>query len=97
MMEKIFIEGDDPKSKTACNVFSAAEMVEDGKLVGYAYIILAGQDQQKLANSLLGSYFLKSGTTMFIAILIGSLLIGLLAMWLITRNLQDIITTVKTV
>lgn len=92
---KLFIEGDDPKSKTACNVFSAAELIEDNQLMGYAYIVLAGQEQQALASNLLGSYFLKSGTTMFLATLIGSLLIGLLAMWLITRNLQDIITTVR--
>ena len=92
---KIFIEGDDPKSLSACNVFSAAELVEEGELMGYAYIVLAGQAQQKLADSLLGSYFLKSGTGMFLAALIGSLLIGLLSIWIITKNLQDIVTTVK--
>ncbi|HFA48216.1 MAG TPA: HAMP domain-containing histidine kinase [Bacteroidetes bacterium] len=92
---KIFVEGDDPKSKSECNVFSAAPILEDGQLTGYAYIILEGQEQQEVASGLLGSYFLKSGTTLFIASLIGSLLIGLLAIWLITRNLREIIDTVR--
>ncbi|MEO1262791.1 MAG: HAMP domain-containing sensor histidine kinase [Bacteroidota bacterium] len=94
----IYIEGDDPKSQTACNVFSAAPIFNDKdttQLDGYAYIILAGSDQQQVSNNLLGSYFLKSGTTLFITTLIGSLLIGLLAIWLITRNLQEIIETVR--
>ena len=95
---QIYIEGDDPKSHTACNVFSAAPIYnkQDTTLhEGYAYIILAGSDQQKVSDNLLGSYFLKSGTTLFLATLIGSLLIGLIAIWLITRNLQDIIATVR--
>ena len=91
----VFVEGDDPKSHTKTNVFSAAPLYEDDTLTGYAYIILAGQEQQKVASGLLESYFLKSGVTMFMAALIGSLLIGLLAVWLITRNLQDIIATVR--
>ncbi len=91
----IFIEGDDPKSNTACNVFSAAPIIEKDQLVGYAYIILAGQQQQVISSELLNSYFLKSGTSIFFTALIGSLLIGLLAMWLITRNLHEIIGIVK--
>ncbi len=95
---QIFIEGDDPKSQTACNVFSACPIYNEAdstKLDGYAYIILAGAAQQEVSDKLLGSYFLKSGTTLFLATLIGSLLIGLIAIWLITRNLQDIIATVR--
>lgn len=91
----IFIEGCDPKSHTACNVFSAAQIYHDEKLQGYAYIILKGAAQQAVSHKLLNSYFLKSGTTLFLATLIGSLLIGLLAIWLITKNLQDIIATVR--
>ncbi len=91
----VFVEGDDPKSLTASNVFSAAPIFENEKLVGYAYIILAGQQQQIISSKLLSSYFLKSGATLFLATLIGSLLIGLIAIWLITRNLQAIIETVR--
>ena len=91
----IFIEGDDPKSQTACNVFSAAPVYNEEKLEGYVYIILAGAAQKEVSSKLLGSYFWKSGTTLFLATLIGSLLIGLLAIWLITRNLQDVISTVR--
>ena len=91
----LFIEGDDPKSQTNQNVFSAAPIYHDDQLGGYAYIILKGAAQQKVSNKLLNSYFLKSGTTLFLTTLVGSLLIGLIAIWLITRNLQDIIATVR--
>ena len=92
---KIFVEGDDPKTPGRANVFSAAPVYEDEKLSGYAYLILAGQEQQEVKNMLLGSYFLRSGMWTFLAALLGSLLVGLVAIWLITRNLHSIIQTVR--
>ncbi len=89
------ITGDDPKSPGERNIFSASPIFENKKLTGYAYIILAGQQQQEVSSTLLGSYFLKSGMVIFLATLIGSLLVGLLAIWLITRNLQQIIAIVR--
>ena len=90
-----FVTGDDPKSPNEQNVFSAAPIFEGEKLVGYAYIILAGAQQKKISSMLLESYFLKSGATVFGAALVGSLLVGLIAIWLITRNLQQIIEVVR--
>ena len=90
-----FVTGDDPKSPGEQNVFSAAPIFENEKLTGYAYIILAGEQQKEVSSMLLGSYFLKSGSTVFLTALIGSLLVGLVAIWLITRNLQQIIEIVR--
>jgi len=90
-----YIIGDDPKSLTVCNTFSAAAIKENDRTIGYAYIILAGQDQQEISATLLGSYFLKSGTRLFLASMIAAALVGLLAIWLITRNLRKIIEAVR--
>ncbi len=91
---KLYILGDCPGTGKQ-NIFSAAPIYESEKLTGYAYIILAGTQHQEISATLLGTYFLKSGTFIFLATLVGSLLLGLLAIWLITRNLQKIIEVVR--
>lgn len=92
---QIYVEGDDPKEPGVCNVFSAAPVYENDELVGYAYIILAGQEHKEVESMLLGSYFVQYGTWVFVAALLASLLVGLVAIWLITRNLMSIIETVR--
>jgi signal transduction histidine kinase len=92
---EVFTLGDDPKSPGERNVFSAAPVQENGKTIGYAYIILAGEQQQEATSTLLGSYFLKTGTAIFLAALAGSLLVGLLVIWLITKGLRQILETVR--
>ncbi len=92
---KTYVEGDDPKKPGVGNAFSAAPIFENEKLSGYAYLILAGEQHKAVTSTLLGSYFLKTGFMVFLAALIGSLLVGLAAIWLITRNLQEIIATVR--
>lgn len=90
-----YIVGDDPKSETECNIFSAAPIMEGAHCIGYAYVILAGKDYQEVSSTLLGSYFLKDGLKIFGVALIAALLLGLLAIWLITKNLQQIIEAVR--
>ncbi len=90
----LYILGDCPGTGKQ-NIFSAAPIYEGEILTGYAYIILAGAQHQEVSATLLGTYFLKSGTFIFLSTLVGSLLVGLLAIWLITRNLQKIIEVVR--
>lgn len=90
----MYIEGDDPRSLTECNVFSAAPIITDGDLEGYVYIILAGEEQAAVTSSLFGSYMARYGANIFFISLIGALLIGTLAIYLLTRNLSKITKTV---
>ena len=92
--EKPFIKGDDPRHPGCYNVFSAAPIKEKDKIVGYLYIILAGDEQMAVTNNLYGSYMLKLGMNWFFLALGGALIIGLLAIWLLTRSLRHIIETV---
>ena len=80
--EKPFIKGDDPRHPDRLNVFSAAPIIENDKLTGYVYIILASEEQAEVTSMLSGSYMLKLGSNMFFVALIGALIIGLLAIWL---------------
>ena len=92
---KPFIKGDDPRHPGKSKVFSAAPMLDGDNLTGYLYIILASEEQQAATTTLLGSYFLKLGANTFFITLIGALLIGLLAIWFLTKNLRHIIFTVR--
>ncbi len=89
-----FIQGDDPRHPNELNVFSAAPIKNGDVLEGYIYIILASDEQAEVTSRLSGSYMLRLGTGMFIVSLIGALLIGVLAIWLLTKNLRSIIRTV---
>ena len=92
---KCFALGDDPRNKGEKKVFSVAPIYENEQLTGYAYIILASEKQTEITQSLFSSFILKSGTFLFFITLFGALLIGLFALWYITKNLQDIIDTFR--
>jgi len=89
-----FIKGDDPRHPESENIFSAAPIVNDDKLEGYFYIILASEEQAEVVYELQNSYIYKLGRKMFFITLLGALLIGLLAIWFLTKNLRTIIETV---
>lgn len=89
------IVGDDPRHPGDRKVFSAAPFINDGVLKGYVYIILASEEQVAVTDNLFGSYILKLGTWFFFLALALALLVGLLAIWYLTRNLRLIIDTVR--
>ncbi len=93
--EKPYIKGDDPRNPGQQKVFSAAPIVEEDQLAGYMYIILASEEQTSVSSALSGSYMLQLGSTLFFLALAGALIIGLLAIWFLTRNLRHIVRVVK--
>ena len=93
--EKPFILGDDPRHPEASKVFSAAPIIEDGKVTGYLYIILASEEQAAVTSGLFTGYMARLGGDLFFISLIGALLLGLLAIWYLTKNLRTIIKTVQ--
>ncbi len=93
--EQIYIIGDDPRHPGICKVFSAAELIEDDKLTGYVYIILQSDEQEKVESGLFGSWILKLGANLFFIAMVGALLIGLIAIWFLTKRLRNIIRQVQ--
>ena len=87
---QIYIEGDDPRDLQGQKVFSVAPFMQDEILKGYYYIILASQEQESVMSSLRNTYAWKLGTKILLLTLIGSLILGLLALWYQTRNLSII-------
>ena len=90
-----FILGDDPKSDSDINVFSAAPIYENDQLRGYAYVILAGAEQQAIMDTLQGSYMLKLGLGIFLFTLGGAIAIAFLVLLFFTRSLRKITASVR--
>ena len=88
--EHSIIYGDDPRNPGEYKTFSAVRVVENGKLTGYIYIVLASQEYVSASQAVLGSYILGLSIRSVVIILIISALVGLLAIWFITRKLNPI-------
>jgi signal transduction histidine kinase len=93
--EPICIAGDDPRHPGEQKVFSAAPIMDGDVLTGYMYIILMGDNRATVTAMLDGNYLFKLGANMVFLTLVGALLIGLLAIWLLTRNLRDLVHVVQ--
>lgn len=91
------IKGDDPRNPGRRKVFSAAEHRHDmtGRTDGYVYVILAGEEYASAASILFGSFILRVGIRTMVLTLIAALAIGLLMIWLLTRNLRKVTRTVE--
>lgn len=87
--------GDDPRYPGAEQIFSAAPIEEDGLILGYVYVVLAGEKYQSVASSLFVDYVTMLGGRTMIITLFGALIVGLAAIWFITRNLRTVIEGVK--
>jgi signal transduction histidine kinase len=92
--KKIFY-GDDPRNPGELKIFSAAELIQDGRLTGYIYIILASQEYASAANLVRGSFIMGLSIRSIITILIGSALVGLLALWFIIKKLNRIVRGIR--
>lgn len=90
-----YILGDDPRNPGHKTIFSATEVFDNGILQGYVYMVLVSEKFENVANTLLGSYWLRISSRSFILTLVAAFLIGLGLIILLTRNLRIIIGTVK--
>ncbi|MEM6398509.1 MAG: HAMP domain-containing sensor histidine kinase [Bacteroidota bacterium] len=91
-----FIKGEDPRKPGREKIFSAAEMRDAaGGLKGYAYIILASEEQNAVISDLQGSYMYRMGKNLFYISLLSASIFGLLALWYLTKNLRRITESVS--
>lgn len=89
------ITGDDPRSRTARKVFSAAPLFQDGKEAGYVYVVLLGETHDMVASRLSANsaVHVTLGAMALIALL--GLVAGLIAFRLITKPLRSLTATVR--
>lgn len=89
------IKGDDPRNPESTKIFSAAEIIEEGELKGYMYIILASNQYTTTMAALQNSFILKLGVRSLLIALLFTSILGLFAIWVITRNFNKIIRAVR--
>ncbi len=89
------ILGDDPRNPGEKKTFSAAKVIDQGKLTGYIYIVLASQEYVSAAQMVIGSYILGLSIRSIIIILIISALVGLFFIWFITKKLNAIVLGIR--
>ncbi len=89
------IFGDDPRNVGEKKTFSTAKVIENNVLTGYIYIVLASQEYVSASQMVIGSYILGLSIRTIIAILIVSALLGLFALWLITKKLNIIVRGIQ--
>ena len=90
-----FVLGDDPRNPGVTKEFSVAPILEEGKQNGFVYVILASEEYDNAAQTLIGNYIMRLGGKTMILTLVAALVIGLLVIWLLTRNLHKIIHIVR--
>jgi signal transduction histidine kinase len=93
--DKGIILGDDPRNPGESTIFSAARIFEGEKLAGYIYIVLASQEYISAAEMVLGSYILGISIRSIIAVMVVTAIVGLLAIWLITKRLNVVIRGIR--
>ncbi|MEP1034903.1 HAMP domain-containing sensor histidine kinase [Ekhidna sp.] len=89
-----YILGDDPLQAGEKKIFSAARFEHQGT-EGYIYIVLAGQEIDRVSSTLFSNYFMKLSIGASIITMTFVLFLGLISFWFLTKNLRSIIYTVK--
>lgn len=87
---KKYVLGDDPKNLGRQTIFSAAKFHKNGHK-GYIYILLAGNDYWAIRNDLYNGYLVHIGLGGSLLTLFFATLLGVLAIWYLTRSLREII------
>lgn len=90
-----YIEGDDPRHTQGRKIFSAAPVVNRGKRLGFIYTVLASEEYEAVSGSFSNSYLWQVGLRSMIMTLGLALLLGLLIIWLLTRNFRKIIQVME--
>ncbi|WP_017905904.1 sensor histidine kinase [Pseudomonas asplenii] len=89
------ILGDDPRSSDGRKVFSAAALHGGGKELGYLYVVLQGEEHDRLAARVSASSVLRTTLWAMSLVALLGLIAGLVAFRLITRPLRRLTATMR--
>ncbi|MEJ7645552.1 MAG: HAMP domain-containing sensor histidine kinase [Chryseolinea sp.] len=89
------IFGDDPRQPGKETIFSATPVHAGNTLLGYVYMVLASEQYETIASSLINSYGIQLGVSAFTLTLISAFVLGLILIWMLTRNLRVILRVVR--
>jgi signal transduction histidine kinase len=84
------LQGDDPRHLSRQKVFSAARIPYEGKLEGYLYIILGGEDYDSIVQKIKGSFILTMSSWMIAAGILFTIITGFVLFALLTGRLKKL-------
>ena len=90
-----YIKGDDPRNEGETKIFSAAEVIRNGRMQGYVYVILGSEEYGSAMATLRQDYVLQWGVKTGLITLLAALVVGLLAFYYQTRNLRNVVQTIS--
>jgi len=93
--EKPLLLGNDPKDYKCELPFTAAKVKKNALSGSYIYILMSSQQQSSVSSKTLLALVPRIGGIAFAFALLGALGVGLLANWVVTRNLRNIIDTAE--
>ncbi|GAB3926460.1 HAMP domain-containing sensor histidine kinase [Larkinella terrae] len=82
--------GDNPKRPGEESIFSVAPVVENGKVAGYVYAVLASEKQKEILGALNEDLNFRLALYIFFAALLGAFVVGVVTFFLITDSLCSI-------
>lgn len=88
------LKGDNPRNPSKQEIFSASALQNNGKVVGYLYIVLTGDEYQRLASDVWEDHVFQTAIWIRFAGLALTLLVGLGLFAVITRRLDALSCTV---
>ena len=89
-----FIQGDDPRQTAGKQIFSAAQVRDQGRLQGYVYVVLLGESYGATLTQLFQDYSIEWGLKITLFLLLAAFAVGFAVFYLLTRDLTRIIQTV---
>lgn len=84
-----YIKGADPKDPSHQKIFSAAEVLETGKRLGYIYVILGSKKSESLMDVLFGGHVLNLAVKAFIVVLLLSALASFIYLRRVRKNFRQ--------
>ena len=91
---RVFL-GPDPRNIGVQKVFSAHPVYEEELLQGYIYVILASEEFESVASSILGSYVLRLSLRIMVISLVAAIIIGIIAIWYLTLSFREIMVVIS--
>ncbi len=92
---KDYIKGPDPRDPAHAKIFSAAEVVRDGRRLGYIYVILASSEARVVASMLLSNHVIVLSIAAFSCVIILSLLLSFLYVRRIQRRFMRVVDVLE--
>lgn len=86
-----YIKAPDPKVPDDAKIFSAAEVVERERKLGYIYVILGSESSENIMSMLLSSHISNLAIKVFVAIILLSLLISVFYLMRIRKSFNRMI------